>query len=187
MGRVRWPPCNGAPQGPPREPLRGRAPGRPALRPTRRRVLRGSPLARANATSAVPVCHKRSRRALGLFDRRSDLDTSTSSSASIHSIAVSIVSTRGGASRTFSSLPWLRTFDSFFSLMTLTSVSFGRLCSPTIMPSYTSTPGVRKNDPRGCRWCSAYGCRHPAAVGDDRAGGASSSGRPRAPSLRTPS
>jgi len=61
--------------------------------------------------------------------------TSTSSSASIHSIAVSIVSVRGEASITFSSLPWLRTFVSFFSLMTFTSVSFGRLCSPTIIPS----------------------------------------------------
>jgi hypothetical protein len=61
--------------------------------------------------------------------------TSTSSSASIHSIAVSMVRMRGGASSTFSSLPWLRTFDSFFSFVTFTSLSLGRLCSPRIMPS----------------------------------------------------
>ena len=56
---------------------------------------------------------------------------------------------RGGVRRTPSSEVEARMLVSFFSLVMLTSRSLSRLCSPTICPSYTDSPGPTKSTPRG--------------------------------------
>lgn len=78
-----------------------------------------------------------------------------------------------GISSTFSSDPLFRIFVTFFSLTGLTSRSLSRLCSPIIMPGYTSVLGPRNrvplasNAPRACsvvfpsvkqktRWCRGF-------------------------------
>src|ERR1700722_1325966 len=61
--------------------------------------------------------------------------TSTSSSSAINSMHCSSVSALNGTSRTASSEPEARMFESFFSRTALTSRSLSRLCSPTIIPS----------------------------------------------------
>ena len=43
-----------------------------------------------------------------------------------------------------------RTFVSFFSFVGLTSMSSARAFSPTIMPSYTVSPGPTNSCPRSC-------------------------------------
>ena len=59
---------------------------------------------------------------------------------------------------------------SFFSLMGLTSISSERAFSPTIIPSYTSTPGPTSIWPRSCRLNSANVLVVAAPVGHEAAG-----------------
>jgi len=53
-------------------------------------------------------------------------------------------------------------FVSFFSLVAFTSRSSARAFSPTIIPSYTSTPGPTKSEPRSWRLSSAKAVVLPA-------------------------
>ncbi len=69
---------------------------------------------------------------------------------------------RTGVRMTFSSLPEARMLVSFFSLVGFTSMSFSRLCSPQISPSYTGSPGTQNISPRGSRLNSAYATALPA-------------------------
>ena len=71
--------------------------------------------------------------------------TSTHSSSLTNSSACSSDIGRGGIKRTSSSAEEERVFESFFSFVALTSRSPARAFSPTIMPSYTSTPGRTKS------------------------------------------
>src|ERR1019366_1541603 len=83
---------------------------------------------------------------------RSDFGvTSTISSSAMNSMACSRFRDLTGTSRMASSALDARMLVIFFSRTTLTSRSLSRECSPTIMPSYTSTPAPRKRMPRSCR------------------------------------
>src|SRR5690606_16958596 len=76
--------------------------------------------------------------------------TSRYSSRSMYSMNCSRDISTGGASLALSSDPEARMLVSFLVLVTLTTRSFSRLCSPTICPSYTSAPGETKKCPRSC-------------------------------------
>ena len=59
---------------------------------------------------------------------------------------------------------------SFFSFTMLTSMSSSRVFSPTIMPSYTRSPGSMNISPRSCTCSMRVGGDLAGAVGDQRAG-----------------
>src|SRR5512143_482514 len=86
---------------------------------------------------------------------------STSSSSLMNSRADSRERIRGGTSRSASSAPAARMFVSFFSFVMFTSMSTGRVFSPTIIPSYTCSPSPMKNVPRDWRWKMAYAVVRP--------------------------
>ena len=58
---------------------------------------------------------------------------------------------------------------SAFSLQMLTTISFSRLCSPTIMPSYTSVPGSTNSVPRSSTDSMPYSVDVPVSLGDQHA------------------
>ena len=68
--------------------------------------------------------------------------TSTNSSSKMYDRASSKDIRRGGAKNNFSSAVTERIFVSSFPLIGLTSKSFSLLCSPIIIPEYTSVCGV---------------------------------------------
>lgn len=82
--------------------------------------------------------------------------TSMSSSVPTYPIALSRSITFGGVNRIVSSLPLARIFVNFFSFVGLTSRSFSRVCSPMIIPAYTSDAGPTKSVPRGSSAPSEY-------------------------------
>src|ERR1017187_7055641 len=101
------------------------------------------------------------------FRLRSRIDRgviSINSSSSIYSSATSSVNTRGGSRLTLSSVAFDRMFDNFFSFVGLTSISPGREFSPTIIPSYTTSPGETKSVERSWRFPSANAMVVPASI-----------------------
>ena len=98
--------------------------------------------------------------------------TSTSSSSLMNSIACSSPSLRGGIRRIASSAVEARMLVCFFSLVTLTSRSFGREFSPMTMPSYTCDPRLEENLAALLQVVDRVGGRRARAIGDQRAGGA---------------
>ena len=87
--------------------------------------------------------------------------TSISSSSSMYSSASSKVICRGGSRMIISSDAVVRMFVSFFSLEGFTSMSSVRTFSPTIIPSYTGSPGLTNIVPRSCKLKSAYATTTP--------------------------
>src|SRR5438105_6556589 len=88
--------------------------------------------------------------------RRMDFGViSTSSSSPMNSTAYSSVSPIGGVSRMASSLPLARMLVSCLVRIGLTTRSLSRLWMPTIMPSYTGSPGLTNMRPRSCSFHSA--------------------------------
>src|SRR5919199_533603 len=53
---------------------------------------------------------------------------------------------------------------SFFSFVGFTSMSPGRALSPTIIPSYTGSPGATNSVPRSCRLNSAKPTTTPFSI-----------------------
>src|SRR3954447_5843313 len=87
--------------------------------------------------------------------------TSTASSSRMNSSACSSDSGRGGISRTVSSAAAARMFVSFLGFDAFTSRSLSREFSPTTIPSYSSSPGATKSDPRSCRFVIANAVAWP--------------------------
>jgi hypothetical protein len=82
--------------------------------------------------------------------------TSTHSSEAMNSSACSRDNVRGGVSLTVSSDEEARILVSFFSRQIFTSMSPAREFSPTIMPQYTSVPGLTIMEQRSCKFTIAY-------------------------------
>ena len=68
---------------------------------------------------------------------------------------------RAGCSRR---VDFERMFVSFFSFVGFTSMSPGREFSPTIIPSYTASPGATNSVDRSCRFASANATIVPASI-----------------------
>src|SRR6266566_24568 len=97
-----------------------------------------------------------------LRSRIDDGVTSINSSSSMYSSASSNVTCRGGSRMIISSDAVVRMFVSFFSFAAFTSMSSGRALSPTIIPSYTGSPGRTNSVPRSWRLNSAKATATPS-------------------------
>src|SRR5438445_7768955 len=122
---------------------------RPALDPAERAV--GHQLTAAACFFSCPKARSRSCFASTRLRIRNDFGvTSSSSSSAMNSIASSSDSVRMPSSFAAMSELLLRMFVRCFFRQTLISRSRSRMCWPTIIPSYTSTPGPMNNVPRSC-------------------------------------